>query len=62
MPQRLFKSISLLIAIVLLFAPMQSAFAGLIDDGTPYKLIVHNHVVTDPGPPPVTESVIGAVY
>ena len=44
MPKKLFKTISLLIAIVLIFAPMQNAFAGLIDDGTPYKLIVHNRV------------------
>ena len=49
--KRFFKSISLLIAFVLVFAPMQSAFAGLIDDGTPYKLIVHNRVsATDPTP------------
>lgn len=56
------RSIRILIAFILFFASIQSAFAGLIDDGTPYKLIVHNHVVTDPGPPPVTESVIGAEY
>lgn len=62
MSQKLFKSISLLIAIILFFAPLQSVFAGLIDDGNPYKLIVHNHVVIDPGPPAVTAPVLGAVY
>jgi|GEM_PF-2757273 len=57
MPKKLFKSISLLIAIVLLFAPLQSAAANLIDDGTPYKLIVHNRVsATDPTP------IVGAEY
>jgi len=62
MSQKLFKPVSLLIAIALLFAPMQSVFAGLIDDGTPYKLLVQNQVVIDPGPPAVTTPVVGAVY
>jgi len=57
MSQKLFKSISLLIAIVLIFAPIQNAFAGLIDDGTPYKLIVHNRVSATDNTP-----IIGAEY
>lgn len=69
MLRRLSRSISLFIVLVLLFAPLQSAFAGLIDDGTPYKLIVHNQVVVDPGDPgatppvpPTYATVVGAVY
>lgn len=63
MSQKTFKPISILIAIVLLFAPLQSAFADLIDDGTPYKLIVENHVVKDDTvDPPITETIAGAVY
>lgn len=47
----------MIIVLVLLFAPLQSAFAGLIDNGTPYKLIVHNRVsATDPTP------IVGAEY
>ena len=57
MPKKLFKTISLLIAIVLIFAPIQNAFAGLIDDGTPYKLIVHNRVSATDNTP-----IIGAEY
>ncbi len=67
--KRLSRSISLFIVLVLFFAPLQSAFAGLIDDGTPYKLIVHNQVVVDPGDPgatppvpPTYATVVGAVY
>lgn len=57
MSQKFFKSVSFLIAIVLLFAPLQSAAADLIDDGTPYKLIVHNRVsATDSTP------IVGAEY
>ncbi|MGI6260200.1 MAG: SpaA isopeptide-forming pilin-related protein [Anaerolineaceae bacterium] len=69
MSKKLIKSISLLIAFVFLFAPLQSAFAGLINDGSPYKLIVHNQVVVDPGDPgatppvpPTYATVVGAVY
>ncbi len=69
MSKKLIKSISLLITFVFLFAPMQSTFAGLIDDGSPYKLIVHNHVLVDPGDPgatppvsPTYATVVGAVY
>lgn len=55
--KKLSRSISLIIVLVLLFAPLQSAFAGLIEDGTPYKLIVHNRVsATDPTP------IVGAEY
>lgn len=55
--KKLSRSISLIIVLVLLFAPLQSAFAGLIDNGTPYKLIVHNRVsATDPTP------IVGAEY
>jgi len=57
MPKKLFKTISLLIAIVLIFAPIQNAFAGLIDNGTPYKLIVHNRVSATDNTP-----IIGAEY
>lgn len=69
MLKRLLRAISLIIALVLLFAPLQSAYAGLIDNGSPYKLIVHNHVVVDPGDPvatppvpPTYATVVGAVY
>jgi fimbrial isopeptide formation D2 family protein/LPXTG-motif cell wall-anchored protein len=69
MSKKLINSISLLITFVFLFAPLQSAFAGLINDGSPYKLIVHNHVIVDPGDPgatppvpPTYATVVGAEY
>ena len=62
---KIMRLLGFVLAIALVFAPMQSAFAGLIEDGTggPYKLIVHNQLVVDGTVNPiVTKPVIGAVY
>lgn len=57
MPKKLNKSVSLLIAIILLLAPLQSTFANLIGEFGPYKLLVENRVsATDPTP------IVGAEY